>query len=209
MKYVAVIGDIVDSRAVAKREEVQARFQQTCKSISSQRKSYGIVTPLMVTLGDEFQCVLGGAGGLWAMIGQLETDMHPLRFRFSIGVGEITTDINPKSSLGMDGPAFHNARKGINDLRKDGGNYRVTGLGAEDALVRHSLDLWSGARDKWNLNRLTTFTRLLEGASISDIANELDVSDQAVYRTRRDGQLDTVTGLLTEISAIVDKEAHG
>jgi hypothetical protein len=143
------------------------------------------------------------------MIARLETDMHPLRFRFSIGVGEITTRVNPESSLGMDGPAFYYAREGITALHEEGGRYRVTGIGAEEALIRHSLDLWSGARTKWNLNRLTTFARLLEGASIAEIVRELAISEQAVYRTRRDGQLDTVTGMLQAISVIIDREVHG
>lgn len=199
----------MDSRLLPERAAAQTQFHKVCKSISRQRKRYGIVAPLMVTLGDEFQCVLGGAGSLWALIARLETDMYPLQFRFSIGVGEISTQVSTRSSLGMDGPVFHNARKGINDLREDGGNYRVTGLCESDALVRHSLDLWSGARAKWNFNRLTTFTRLLEGTSVPDIAKELGVTEQAVYRTRRDGQLDTVTGLLTEISVIIDREVQG
>lgn len=202
----ALIGDIVESRSLADRSAVQERFGNCCQQFNRQRKHYGIASPLMVTLGDEFQAVFKSSQQLWALIARFELDMYPVGFRFSIGVGEITTRLNNRSSLGMDGPAFYHARAGIEQLRVGGGNYRVTGLSAQQQLIDHVLDLWSAARSKWNYNRLATFTRILEGVSVPDIARELSVSEQAVYRTRRDGQLDTVMGLLKEISRLVDEE---
>ncbi|MDO9522071.1 MAG: SatD family protein [Pseudohongiella sp.] len=206
MKHLALIGDIVESRSLADRSAVQERFGKCCQQINQQRKHYAIVSPLMVTLGDEFQAVFKSSAQLWAMIARFELDMYPVGFRFSIGVGEITTRLNNKSPLGMDGPAFYNARAGVEQLRAGGGNYRVTGLGDLQKLTGHALDLWSAARAKWNYNRLATFTRILEGVSVPEIARELNVSEQAVYRTRRDGQLDTVIGLLKEISRLIDEE---
>lgn len=209
MKYLALIGDIVDSRHIEKRGEVQERFKSACQSINRRRQYYGVISPLMVTLGDEFQGVLDGADRLWALVARMELDMHPCQFRFSFGVGEITTALNRRSSLGMDGPAFHHAREGVEAMREDGGLYRVSGLETHQQLIRHALDLWSAARQKWNYNRLATFTRLLEGASVAEIASELDLTEQAVYRTRRDGDLPTVMALLAEISGMVNRELHG
>jgi hypothetical protein len=209
MKHLVLIGDIVESRSLSDRGAAQVQFGNSCQRLNQQRKHYNIVSPLMVTLGDEFQAVFKSAIQLWALIVRFELDMYPVEFRFSIGLGEITTKLNNRSSLGMDGPAFYNARAGIEQLRTDGGHYRVTGFNSQQRLICHALDLWSAARSKWNYNRLATFARLLEGASVPEIAKELKVSEQAVYRTRRDGQLDTVIGLLTAISSHIDEELHG
>jgi hypothetical protein len=209
MKYLVLIGDIIESRSLVDRNAIQERFGNCCQQLNQQRRHYGIVSPLMLTLGDEFQAVFRNSSQLWALIARFELDMYPIGFRFSIGVGEITTKVNNRSSLGMDGPAFYHARDGIEQLRADGGSYRVSGLGTRQGLVGHALDLWSAARSKWNYNRLATFARILEGASVPEIAGELNVSEQAVYRTRRDGQLDTVIGLLKEISNLVDEELQG
>lgn len=63
--------------------------------------------------------------------------------RFSIGWGDISTELSSRSSLGMDGPAFYLAREGIESLRKRDGLYGITGLGFEQGLVQYALDLWS------------------------------------------------------------------
>ena len=205
MKYLVLIGDMVESRQIENRAATQKRFHDTCKSLNRRRKHYHIVSPLMVTLGDEFQGVLGGAEQLWPLIARMELDMYPCRFRFSIGVGEITTEVNSRSSLGMDGPAFYHAREGMSMLRKSGGRYRITGLDPDDEVFQHVLELLSSIREKWNYNRLATFTQLLEGATVAEIAEELDLTEQAVYRTRRDGDLPVITNLLQATSKAIDK----
>jgi len=207
MRYLVLIGDMEESRHIKDRNQAQNHFKAACKKINSRRKHYGVVSPFMVTLGDEFQGVLIDPLRLWEVIAHLELEMFRVcQFRFSIGLGNISTQLNSRSSLGMDGPAFYLAREGIESLRKRDGLYGVTGLGLEQGLVQYALDLWSAARRKWNYNRMATFCRLLEGVSISKIASELGVTEQAVYRTRRDGELDTVIGMLTEISRLISRE---
>lgn len=204
MRYLVLIGDMEDSRHIKDRHEAQNHFKSACNKINKGRKHYGVVSPFMVTLGDEFQGVLMNPHRLWEVIAHLELEMFKIcQFRFSIGFGEISTELSSRSSLGMDGPAFYLAREGIESLRKRDGLYGVTGLGVEQGLVQYALDLWSAARRKWNYNRMATFCRLLEGVPVPQIAVELGVTEQAVYRTRRDGELDTVIGLLKEISKLI------
>jgi len=64
-------------------------------------------------LGDEFQAVFSGAQNIWSCIFVIESALHPVRFRFGLGVGGIDTAINRKQSIGMDGPAFHLAREAV------------------------------------------------------------------------------------------------
>ena len=207
MGYLVLIGDIVNSRRLAERGLVQKRFKAACQQVNERRKDYKVASPLMVTLGDEFQGVLSSPQALWRVISTLELALFEIcQLRFSVGVGEISTALNSRSSLGMDGPAFYLAREGIEALRRRDGLYAVTGLTDGQRLVQYALDLWAANRRKWNYNRMYTFNRLLHGESVPDIAAELDLTEQAVYRTRRDGELDTVIGLLQEISALMARE---
>lgn len=209
MKYLVLIGDMEASREIEDRKDAQVKFKDACKKINQRRQYYGVVSPLMVTLGDEFQGVLSKPGKLWELITQLELDMFDIcQIRFSVGFGEISTELNPRSSLGMDGKAFYLAREGIESLRKRNGVYGVAGLGSEQRLVQYALDLWSSARRKWNYNRMVTFCRLLEGVSVPKIASELGVTEQAVYRTRRDGELETAVGMLEEISKLISRKGQ-
>ncbi len=66
-----------------------------------------LLSPFTLTLGDEFQALLPDASALWRMIANIQAELHPVRVRFGIGVGEIVTEINREAALGMDGPAFH------------------------------------------------------------------------------------------------------
>lgn len=207
MKYLVLIGDIVDSRNLADRDAAQQIFKQACQQINRRRKALDIASPLMITLGDEFQGVLSGPQALWQVISNLELALFDTcQLRFSVGVGTITTELNSRSSLGMDGPAFYLAREGIETLRDSGSLYAVGGIGEGQQLAQHALDLWAANRRKWNYNRMYTFNRLLNKVPVPEIAAKLGVTEQAVYRTRRDGELDTVIGLLREISALIARE---
>ena len=48
----------------------------------------------MITLGDEFQGLLKNGSAAVFIIDKIEREMYPIKFRFGLGVGEITTDIN-------------------------------------------------------------------------------------------------------------------
>ncbi|MGI6607319.1 MAG: SatD family protein [Peptococcia bacterium] len=115
--YVAIIGDIVKSKKLDERNDVQKKLQQILEDINT--KYYDkIASKFMITLGDEFQGLLKYGDCVINIINELETRLFPVEIRFGIGVGEIYTDINPNLPLGADGPAYYNARKMIEDLKK-------------------------------------------------------------------------------------------
>jgi len=72
----------------------------------------------MITLGDEFQGLLSDGEYITEIVDTIEREMHPIGLRFGIGVGSITTNINYDMPVGADGPAYYNARKVIEHLKK-------------------------------------------------------------------------------------------
>src|SRR6218665_467049 len=116
MKYLALIGDVVDSKRLPRRAEFQVKLEKTLKNTSSRNPS--LASPYTITLGDEFQAVYRNADRLFADIFTIWRDLDPAKVRFAVGVGELSTSINPKQALGMDGPAFHHARDAITALKK-------------------------------------------------------------------------------------------
>ena len=68
--------------------------------------------------------------GDWiCIINELFFFLHPTKIRFGVGVGNITTQIQKMNIQEMDGPAFHLARKAIEQLAK------------EKAMPHHSTDM--------------------------------------------------------------------
>ena len=105
-EYAVIIGDIVNSRAMDNRGEVQKRFRTVLSDINTKYKAY-ISAEFKITLGDEFQGLLSDRRNIFRIIMEIEDLMQPVRFRFGIGIGTIDTDINYGDSSEIDGPAYH------------------------------------------------------------------------------------------------------
>ena len=53
------------------------------------------------------------------IIFEIECWMYPVKLRFGVGIGEISTDIIREMSIGADGPGYYNARTAIEILKND------------------------------------------------------------------------------------------
>lgn len=115
--YIAIIGDIIDSKKIKDRNSVQLKLKSIFNKINN-KYSNEIASNFMITLGDEFQGLLKCGNNAMNIISEIEMEIHPVKLRFGIGVGSIETEINREIPLGADGPAYHNARRMIDELKK-------------------------------------------------------------------------------------------
>lgn len=116
--FIAVIGDIKESKKLKNRNEVQVKLKNILQQLNEQYKEE-IVAKFMITLGDEFQGLLQVGKHVVDMIEMIQNEMYPVKLRFGIGVGEITTEINPEMAIGADGPGYYMAREAIETLKKN------------------------------------------------------------------------------------------
>lgn len=200
--YLAVIGDIVGSReqSADDRAETQQRLEASLKALNRSRKRLGIASDFTITLGDEFQVLLHSAAHVWHCLFRIERDLYPSDLRFALGVGEIVTSIKQRTALGMDGPAFHHARAGIETLRRAELRYGVYGLDPEPPYLADALELISRQRNTWKLARVETFVDLLEGQPPAATADRLELSVQAIYKNLSDGALHPISRILAACS---------
>ena len=199
MQRLALIADVVGSRKVADRAELQQRIKKVLKTLNGRRPD--LLSPYTVTLGDEFQALFASADRVLRDVVHIMSALYPVQVRFALGVGEITTDINPDQALGMDGPAFYHARDGMTRLK--GTDHLINLTGMEPSLQRlcnHSLQLFSYTLHKWRHSRYQILAGLLEGHTVKDLVVPLGVSDKAIYKNISDGALETIQGLLADMS---------
>jgi len=212
MRYkIVLIGDIVGSQKLneADRSRLQEDLSDLIKKINA--RSETIEAPLTITLGDEFQCVYSGAESILSDTWTILAGIHPVRVRFSIGIGKIVTPINRKQSLGMDGPAFYAARHGIEKLKQTNKIYRIEIAGEsgtepdmpELSLMNHTLEFLSNEMKRWKKVRFQILERVNRDVAIKDIARELELSEAAVYKNRDEGDLNLVLGLQETISRLL------
>ncbi len=136
MNYFALIGDIIDSKKISNRYQVQKTLESCLNELNAEFKDV-LVSKLSITLGDEFQGLLTLDAPLFQIIDRINLAMQPYQVRFGLGLGKILTDINPEQSIGADGPAYWHARKAINYIhqKNDYGNTQIAVYFEDDSKV--------------------------------------------------------------------------
>jgi hypothetical protein len=204
MQVIAVIGDLVGSRGVAQRSAFQRRLAKVLEKTSAAARR--LASPYTITLGDEFQAVYRGGESLFADVVGIMAEIHPVRARFAVGVGELTTRINPEQALGMDGPAFHQARAALTALKAEERLLRIAGAEEKTwALANRVLNLLSNDLEDWSRNRLFILAGLLQGHAVREIEEGLKISRVAVYKNIRAAALDEVAGICQELAGALDR----
>ncbi|MEG0416691.1 MAG: SatD family protein [Erysipelothrix sp.] len=118
--YIALIGDIINSKDYQNRNEVQNILSNKIGFLNDKYQKY-LKSPITITLGDEFQCLIEDLGVCFLIIDELSLylSLKNIELRFGIGVGTISTEIDENISIGADGPAYWNAREAIEMIYRD------------------------------------------------------------------------------------------
>ncbi len=204
MQVLAIVGDIVGSRGVTQRAAFQRKLEK--RFVRTNAEAQALASPYTITLGDEFQAVYRGADSLWADLCAVLAEIHPVKARLAIGVGELTTRINAEQALGMDGPAFHRARETLNALKADERLLRIGGAAAAEwTLANHVLNLLSHQLEGWSQNLLWVLAGLLRGQPVSEIERGMKISRVAIYKNIRAAALDDVVGICQELTGALNR----
>ena len=164
MLYIALIGDLIESKQLKNRKQAQQELQELMAVLNQDYRDY-LVSPFTVTTGDEFQALLRPNPEIMRLIDQIALGFpHPIRF--GLGLGEIVTDINREQSIGSDGPAYWRARAAINAVheKNDYGSSRIAvSLGDEELsqAVNTVLAAASFIQSKWNTSQREVLERML------------------------------------------------
>ena len=178
---IALIGDVVASRRfdVRKRSALQKQLEAVLEGLNRQFRS-SIAAKFLITLGDEFQGVLLKADVIPAIIWQIESELRDVDIRIAIGLGTLNPPFKDVA-LGMDGPAFHNAREGIELSRKrrlTGGVF--VGFGVDTDVLNGFARILRYVRQGFTERQLRTVGLLRKGSSQTEVAGELGVTRQMV-----------------------------
>lgn len=214
--YIAVIGDIKESKRIENRSEVQKKLKQVLEEIN-EKYINDISSKFMITLGDEFQGLLCNGSNIMDIISEIERKMYPVKIRFGIGVGTITTDVNKEMSVGADGPAYYKARNAIETL-KDNENKKQTNAAdirievegdnqAITIMINTILLLLTVIKESWSdRQREIIWDMLKHQDSQINVAKRFKIKQPAVQKSLSKGKyyaykdaLDTIVKALAEI----------
>ena len=117
MQYYAIIGDIKRSKKNENRCEIQEKLKKILDNVNSIYNN-DISAKFLITLGDEFQGLLEITAPILEIIKYIQREIYPIKLRFGVGIGNVSTLINHEAAIGADGPAFYAAREMIEFLRE-------------------------------------------------------------------------------------------
>lgn len=190
--YIALIGDIKGSRGIKNRNAFQERLKTALLKVNN-KYAEDIASKLTITLGDEFQGLLSSGKNIMGIITELERRVHPAEVRFGIGVGEVTTAIDPRQAIGADGPAYHKAREAVEylkqrEIRKSTGDADIRletdgGKQSAVALLNTIFLLMTAVKRSWTERQKEAIWDLLEHRdSQSAVAGRLGITQSSVQK---------------------------
>ena len=190
--YLALIADVIDSKIVQERFDLQKQLEKTLQTMNELFGDY-LASCFTLTLGDEFQALLKVDAPIFQIIDTLRSELKPTQLRFGIGLGEIVTDIDPLQSIGADGPVYWNARAAINLVhqKNDYGNTQIyfsSGKENKDFFVNALIASGEAIRSGWRESQEEILLNLLkrsvysESFSQQDLAQSLAINPSALSK---------------------------
>lgn len=187
-----LMGDLVHSEAAPSTEALHARFNAAVGRANAAHAGQ-LVSPLTITLGDEFQGLARTLAASARIARGLRLDLRGsgIDCRFVIGLVEIQTPVNPDKAWNMMGPGLGRARDLLNE-KKAGQFYRFSLEGHpvwEQMLDALGVGL-SVIEEGWTDRQASDITALLGGDSPAELAEARGVSVHSIYKVRSSGQFD-------------------
>jgi hypothetical protein len=222
MQYFVILGDIVKSRDIQDRATFQSHLIETMEFLNNRFKRT-LVSSMMVNSGDSFQGIFSSGSPILCIADALRFSLAGYcSLRLGLGFGEITTEIERKSSILCDGPAFWNAKEALDGLYEE--NYYQTlstrfeatqgKLAIVKELVNQSCLLGDQLVSGWKKRQLELATYQIlnhgyEKVPQIQLAQKLGISPQQVFTTLKamgfyaylDSKKSAQTLLLREIEA--------
>lgn len=211
-KQLVLIGDIKGSQSIEteNRGALQETLTRKLQALNEEYKEE-IASPYTITLGDEFQVVFNSGRTVFVQMLKIMAAIHPVEIRFSLAVGRLDTPINTEQAIGMDGPAFHQARRGIEILKESGYIFHII-FDEEDSpelhIINNSLQLISGQMRGWNKRRLMILHMLKEGYDYKKISEAVGISQTAFYKNKEAGMLDVIDELSDNIIEVINQRLN-
>lgn len=196
--YIALIGDLINSKKIPSRREMQETMEEVFAGINRDFEDY-FASKLTLTIGDEFQCLLKPTANVPLLIDTLEKRLG-LDFRIGLGAGTIATKINPELSLGADGEAYWRAREAIEYVHDKNWNGKChiyfIGPSEETNEIVNTLFACSETfKHGWTKLQEETFHALLDQGIYEadfyqkDLAESMNISESSLTKRLNSGNI--------------------
>ena len=154
--HIILMADIVDSRR-SDQNELMSTFKKLTAEVNLKHKKK-LLSPITITLGDEFQCIVKDISKAVTLILELEEKLvvsqAGFKLRYVLYEGIIDTPINQDIAYGMLGEGLTKAREALENSKQTNIRYsfHLRKQQAAAALTA-SLSIYQSITDDWKLEK--------------------------------------------------------
>ena len=160
--------------------------------ISHPKISKQLISPYSRNQNNCYQGIFNSGKYLIQNLFQLRAHLFPKELNFSIGIGTVDTPINPIMAVEVKGTAIKNAEFGLDKHLKLGPYLSINGFSKSiEKISLPSIELLWSSTLRWNYNRIKILNGLLDNLSEIEIAQNLGISQRAVYKNIAQARLKT------------------
>jgi hypothetical protein len=188
-----IMGDLIDSERAMAAPALHAYFNRHIETINKEYQ-HSLISPLTITLGDEFQGLARSLAEAAAIARQLRLNLmaDKIDCRFVIGLVTIQTPINTQRAWNMMGPGLSRAREKLNE--KSTSTYYRFSLPSspltEVLLEAIGAGMTAIERD-WTDRQRNIIALSLNDVRAKDLAKAQAVTVHNIYKIRSAGKFDT------------------
>jgi len=158
----------------------------------NKEKGANLISPLTITLGDEFQGVANsmenGIQIIFAIEEIILKKQYDLRLRYVLNFGQIDTEINNKIAYEMLGEGLTYARKELNSLKNKDSRFQIR-LNRNDAAKETCLNkaffIYQNFVDSWKEKDLKIVTEFLLKEDYKIVAQKVQIDPSNAWRRKK------------------------
>lgn len=185
-KHFILMGDIIGSSNYEYNE-----LKNLKKSIDAVNKVYDFISPLTITLGDEFQGIVRslqqGIKAIFKIEELLIKADYPFELRYSLGFGEIITPVNSEIAHGMYGQGLTKTRSILEGSKKNKRRRFDIWLPNEkfNEVLSDSLFVYQSFLDNWNKKDLEVVSKFYESRDYKEVAKLLNKRSDQIWKREK------------------------
>jgi hypothetical protein len=206
--FIILMADIVGSRNM-QQNKLMKSFKKITDEINYEKKDI-LLSPITITLGDEFQCVVKNVkAGIELMLSIDEKKLYEMadyNLRYVLVEGGIETPINPEIAYGMLGEGLTMAREQLVEYKNSYHRYSIhlKNTTKSEALA-NSLIVYQNITDNWKMDKdYPLIARFLELKDYKLVADEIGKTRSQIWKREKSLNLEAYFSIKQVINYIAE-----
>jgi len=183
------MADIIKSRN-ENPNQLMTKFKSLVNTINKEQKKL-ILTPLTITLGDEFQGIASsmenGVNLIFAIEEMIIKRGLNIKLRYVLNYGKIETKINTLIAHEMLGEGLTYSRKKLESSKKEDQRFKIINNSKEnpDEYINEAFSLYQDIVDNWKAKDLETVSKFLVFDDYKIVAEKINTNASSAWRRKK------------------------